>query len=100
MHQYRQWRGTLCWPPIDLQKFFKPSCEFESRLLRHPPPKFQSLAGLRCILTVFPWVILGISVERRPWSADMPVLPQKSLLGKEHGAVSGVYRELTGNLSV
>ena len=44
--------------------------------------------------------MLGISVERRPWSANMPVLPQKSLLGKEHGAVSGVYRELTGNFSV
>ena len=44
--------------------------------------------------------MLGISVERRPWSANMPVLPQKSLLGKEHGAVSGIYSELTGNLSV
>jgi len=43
---------------------------------------------------------LGISVERRPWSANMPVLPQKSLLGKERGAVSGIYRELTANLSV
>ena len=30
----------------------------------------------------------------------MSALPQKSLCGKEHGAVSSVYRELTGNLSV
>ena len=31
-------------------------------------------------------------------AADMSVFPQKSLFGKEHGAVLIVYRELTGNL--
>jgi hypothetical protein len=37
-------------------------------------------------------------VERRPLAADTSVFPQKSLFGKEHGAVLIVYRELTGNL--